>query len=245
MLPSEPAPTAALLAVLGALLGLSALLSRSLGRLGIPVAVLFLFLGMLAGGVFGLQFANYHLAFRLGTVALVLILFDGGLNTPVGVLKTSLAPATLLATLGVAGTAFLVAALAHLLGMPWPEAGLLGAIVSSTDAAAVFAVLRGSGLQLKRRVGATLELESGLNDPMAVILTLTLTSGLTLGHHFGIGEVGHLALQLVVGAVVGAAIGFAGRWLVRRIQPFAGGLFPVMTFSIACLAFGVPTLIYG
>jgi cell volume regulation protein A len=105
---------------------------------------------------------------------LVLILFDGGLNTSAGVVRRVAAPAAVLATVGVVGTALLRAAGARwLLGVNWPQAMLLGAIVSSTDAAAIFAVLRGSGIHLQRRVAATLEVESGANDPMAVILAMT------------------------------------------------------------------------
>ena len=105
----------------------------------------------------------------------MLILFDGGLNTPVAVVRRAAAPAGVLATLGVVGTAALLAVAAHALGFAWPAAFLLGAVVSSTDAAAVFSTLRGSGLSLTPRVGATLEVESGFNDPVAVILTTALT----------------------------------------------------------------------
>lgn len=247
MFPTEPVPTAILLAVFGALLALAAILSRTLGRMGIPVVILFVVLGMLAGsdGIGGIHFDDYHLAFRVGTVALALILFDGGLNTSLGVLRRHAAPAMLLATVGVAVTAVAVAALARLLGFAWREALLLGAVVSSTDAAAVFSILRGSGLHLRKRVGATLELESGLNDPMAVILTLALTRSFLEPGALGAGLALQVALQLGVGAALGIAIGYAGRLLLRRVQPFAGGLVPVLTLSLACIAFGVPTLLYG
>ncbi len=181
---AEPFPTAVLLVICGVLLALSVLFSRASGRFGIPVALLFLGLGMAAGGdgPGGIEFNDYGLAFRLGTLALVLILFDGGLNTPLAAVHAALRPAAVLATVGVVATAALMGVAAHLLfGFEWTEALLLGAIVSSTDAAAVFAVLRGSGLHLKRRVGTTLELESGLNDPMAVILTTGLEHALISG----------------------------------------------------------------
>src|SRR6185437_12384413 len=117
--------------------------------------------------------------FRLGTAALVFILFDGGLNTSLSAVREVIRPAGVLATAGVIGTAAVTGLAAHLLGFDWPAALLLGAIVSSTDAAAVFAVLRGSGVNLKRRVGSTLEVESGVNDPMAVILSMSLAHCLT------------------------------------------------------------------
>ena len=173
---SEPFATALLLATCGVLLGASVLLSRASQRIGVPIALIFLAIGMVAGseGIGRIAFDDYGLAFRLGSLALALILFDGGLNTPLKEVKGAWAPAGLLATAGVVFTGALMAVLAHAFGLSWPEAMLLGAVVSPTDAASVFAVLRGSGLSLKRRVGVTLELESGLNDPVAVILTTAL-----------------------------------------------------------------------
>lgn len=244
----EPIATALLLAVFGALLAVSALFSRASQRLAVPVALVFLAIGMLAGseGVGGIAFADYGFAFRLGTVALVLILFDGGLNTPLAAVRDAARPAGVLATVGVVGTAGLVAAAAHALGFAWPQALLLGAVVSSTDAASVFAVLRGSGIHLKRHVGATLEVESGINDPMAVILTMAMT------HHLlapGDALDWHLALdvlrQIVVGGAAGLALGYGGRLLLARVPLAAGGLYPAFTLGLACLAYGVPTLAGG
>jgi cell volume regulation protein A len=176
-MPTEPFATAALLVTFGTLMAVSVLLSGATERLRVPVLLLFILIGMAAGseGIGGVWFEDYELTFRLGTVALALILFDGGLNTSLGALREAVRPAVALATVGVAGTAALVAVAARALGTSWIEGLLLGAIVSSTDAAAVFAVLRNGGLTLKRRVGVTLELESGLNDPVAVILTVGFT----------------------------------------------------------------------
>jgi potassium/hydrogen antiporter len=243
----EPETTALALVVLGLLLAVSALFSRPSARVGVPVFLVFLALGMLAGseGLGGIEFEDYGLSFRLGTVALALILFDGGLNTRVAALRSALGPAAVLATLGVMATASLVAVAARLLGFPWTQAFLLGAVVSSTDAAAVFSVLRGSGLQLRRRVGATLELESGLNDPVAVILTMALTRSLAAGRPPGAGILLEIGVQLLVGAACGLGIGFAGRALLRRSRLPAGGLYPVLTLAVALLAFGVPTLLAG
>jgi cell volume regulation protein A len=153
--------------------------------------------------------------------------------------------ASTLATVGVLATAGMVGAFARLLGLPWEQALLLGAIVSSTDAAAVFSILRSSGIQLKRRVGATLELESGLNDPMAVILTEALTTQLVTGRPLGWGTVVDVAAKLGVGLVAGLAIGWAGRWVLSRVRLPVGGLYPVLTTAIALLAFGVPELLHG
>jgi potassium/hydrogen antiporter len=243
---TEPFSTALGVAVFGGMLAIAAILSRT-GRIGIPVAVLFLVLGMLAGSeaLGGLHFADYGLAFRVGTIALALILFDGGLNTSMAVVRRVAAPAGVLATVGVAGTAALVAVAARVLGFGWAEALLLGAVVSSTDAAAVFSVLRGAGVQIKQRVRSTLELESGLNDPMAVLLTLAVTESIITGGGFQLRVIAMVPVQLAVGGAFGVLFGLFGRWVLRRLQPLTGGLFPVLTLSIACLAFGVPTLLWG
>lgn len=244
---SEPLATAWFLVVFGVLLAISALLSRTSSRFQVPVFLLFLVIGMLAGseGPGGIDFEDYGVAFRIGTVALALILFDGGLNTSVSSLRRAIRPAAVLATLGVAGTAAVLACGARLLGFSWMEALLLSAVVSSTDAAAVFSVLRGSGLRLKPRVGTTLEIESGLNDPMAVILTMAFTASLAEGRTPGLEMLGLILLQLVIGGVLGVAIGYACRALLIRSRLPAGGLYPVLSLALAFLAFGVPTVLQG
>jgi cell volume regulation protein A len=203
---------------------------------------------MLAGseGLGGIEFDDYHFSFRIGVLALALILFDGGLNTPLSAVRRAAAPAGVLATVGVAGTAVLVAAGAHFLGASWSEALLLGAVVSSTDAAAVFAVLRGSGLQLKRRVGVTLEVESGINDPVAVILTTVLTENLlTPGSVEGWRIPAEIVVQLAMGGAVGTGVGYGGRYLLSRLSLPTGGLYPVMTLALGLVAFGLATLVHG
>jgi len=243
---SEPASTALTLTAAGALLVLSVLFSRPSERIGIPVVLVFLLIGLAVGSRFGHDLIDFELAFRIGTVGLVLILFDGGLNTPFRQVRAHLLPASILATLAVVGTAGLVALAAWWLGLNWMMALLLGAIVSSTDAAAVFSALRGSGVQLRRRVGATLELESGLNDPMAVILTLTLTAQLAGSEPFHLPDfLGHVALQLVIGLGAGLVIGWLGTQLLSRIRVPAAGLYPALTLALALLAFGLPTLFMG
>jgi len=246
--PGEPFATAAMLTAFGALLASSVVLSRASARFGVPVALLFLFVGVAAGteGLGHIAFDDYHFAFRVGTAALVLILFDGGLNTPVGAARAVLAPSIVLATLGVLATTGLVSAAAHALGIAWTKALLLGAIVSSTDAAAVFSVLKATGTRLRQRVGHTLELESGFNDPMAVILTTSLTAALIGGGHLAaLPLAGEIALQLAVGAAVGFAAGIAAHWAILRIRLPAAGLYPAFTLAICCLSFGVATLLRG
>jgi cell volume regulation protein A len=248
MIANEPHATALLLATGGLLLGVSVVFSRASQRTGVPIALLFILVGMLAGseGLGRIDFDDYQFSFRVGVVALALILFDGGLNTPLSAVRKAAAPAGILATFGVAGTAVLVAAVAHWLGLGWSGALLLGAVVSSTDAAAVFAVLRGSGLQLKRRVGVTLEVESGINDPVAVILTTVLTQNLlTPGSAVGFRIPLEVAVQLLLGSAVGAAVGYGGRYLLSRLSLSAGGLYPVVTLALALFAFGAATLGHG
>src|SRR5688572_21593449 len=245
---AEPLATAILLTTFGILLGVSIMFSRASARFGIPTVLIFLGIGILAGseGIGGIPFENYAFSFRIGTIALVLILFDGGLNTPAAAVRQVAKPAGVLATLGVLGTAGVVAAGAHVLGFDWPQALLLGAVVSSTDAAAVFAALRGSGIHLKRRVGATLEIESGVNDPMAVILTVALTRNLIApGEAVWWRVVGSVALEMVIGGVLGYGLGRGGRLLLSRFRLTAGGLYPALMLTLAFLAFGVTTLLHG
>ena len=243
----EPFATAVLLTILGTLVAVSVLFSRTIERLGVPVVLLFLVLGMVGGseGLGGLAFENYALAVRLGTVALVLILFDGGLNTPAAAIRQVAVPAGLLATVGVALTAGLVMLFGRLLGLSWPVAALLGAVVSSTDAAAVFAVLRGGALHLRPRVERTIEVESCVNDPMAVILTTVLVEVVADGSSPGWSTLLQVPLQLVVGVTVGVGIGYVGRVVLRRFSLGTVGLIPALTLSLAFVSFGAATLAQG
>ncbi|HEX6105373.1 MAG TPA: potassium/proton antiporter, partial [Gemmatimonadales bacterium] len=239
---------ALLLTVCGVLLVVSVLSSRASQRIGVPIALFFLLVGMLAGseGIGGIAFNDFHFAFRMGSLALALILFDGGLNTPIEAIRRVWAPAGVLASLGVILVGGLVAIPARLWGLEWPEALVLGAIVSSTDAAATFAVLRASGLQLKRRVAATLEVESGVNDPAAVILTTTLTFNLLSPGELELWRLLlDIVIQLVIGAAIGIGLGYAGRALLGRLQLVTGGLYPALTLAIGLLSFGVATLSQG
>lgn len=260
MILTEPIPTALLLGTFGLLMAVSVVFSRALDRLGLPIVLLFLLLGMLAGArvIGGLEFGgeqeDYRFAFRLGTLALCLILFDGGMSTSWSAVRPALAPASVLATFGVVGTAGLVALAARALGFGWLEALLLGAVVSSTDAAAVFSILRGSRLNLEKKVGVTLELESGLNDPMAVILTATITSIMaehaaaddaTLETVLNWNVLLMIPVQLAMGIGVGVGMGFFGRFLLQRARLRASGLYAVLTLGLAMLSFGAATLLYG
>src|SRR5215468_11798434 len=171
--------------LLGALLVLAGIMSSLVAmRFGAPLLLVFLIVGMLAGeeGIGGIKFDDVRTTYVVGSIALALILFDGGLRTRFATFRSVLGPAITLATAGVVLTAVLTAPVAKfMLGMTWVEALLVGAVVASTDAAAVFFLIHARGLRLRPRVGATLEVESGSNDPFAVLLTVLLVEFLTVG----------------------------------------------------------------
>ncbi|SRR5579875_222642 len=236
-----------LAAICSLLLLASVALSGTSRRVGVPVILPFLGLGLLASstslGVVLRQ--SYHVSFVLGTLSLVLILFDGGLNTPLSMARSFALPSIVLATVGVLGTTALFALCARLFGFSWPQAFLLGAVVSPTDAAVVFPVLRGSGIQPQKRVASILELESCLNDPVAASLTPAFTLSLAGEAPLAAQSFAHMALSLGVGGVFGLGLGWLGRVMAPRIRPAAGGLYPLMTLGFALLAFGLPELVGG
>jgi cell volume regulation protein A len=202
---------------------------------GLPSLLLFLGVGVLVGeDGLGLHFDNAQLAQDLGTAALGVILVEGGLTTRFADIRRVLAPAAVLATVGVVVSTLITAVAAHLLlGMNWQLALLLGAIVSSTDAAAVFSVLR--VVPLPRRLGGLLEAESGFNDAPAVILVLLFSVTPLVLEPVTI--VGTLVYELVVGALIGLACGFLGAIALRRTALPAAGLYPLATFGLGMLAF--------
>jgi cell volume regulation protein A len=234
-----------LITVLGALSIVSTRLSF---RAGAPVLLVFLLVGLLAGedGIGGIAFDDARGAYVIGSIALALILFDSGFGTPIGTLRRAAAPALTLATVGVAVTTVVFAAVARwLLDLPWIEALLLGAILSSTDAAAVFFLLRVGGLALRERVRSTLEIESGSNDPMAVFLVLALLP-LALAGSAAIEPtmVLDFAREMGIGVVTGVLGGMAMTGLLNRLD-LDGGLHPLLAAMIALALFAVTNLIDG
>jgi len=219
-------------------------------RAGVSLLLVFLVAGMLAGkdgpGGFGVN--DFRLAFWVGNVALAVILLDGGLRTELSTFRTGLKPSIALATVGVVVSAAITGAAAHwLLELSWTMALLVGAIVGSTDAAAVFALLKSSRVRLNERVAATLEIESGMNDPMAVFLTLTLI-GMALAevsegpHQFSLGAVAWaLLLQFGWGSAMGLLSGWALATLMKRLSrgdDGGGGVRALLIVSggLACFA---------
>ncbi len=209
-------------------------------RFGVPFLLVFLGLGLLAGegGPGGIVFNDYQLTYAVGSAALGIILFDGGLRTHFSTVRLVAAPAFVLATFGVVATAGLVGVAAHYaLGLGIMESFLVGAIVGSTDAAAVFFLLNTKGMALQKRVSGTLEVESGINDPMAIFLTMMAVELLRHGQP---PDTLQLFLQFVVemvgGLVVGVAGGFVLVALFNRV-PVAGGLYPIVAMAAALLIF--------
>ena len=217
-------------------------------RFGLPSLLVFLVVGMLAGedGPGGIVFDNYPLSFAVGNLALAVILFDGGFRTSLSTFRIGLRPAVVLATVGVAITAGAVGAFgAWALGIDWRLGLLLGAVVSSTDAAAVFSLLGSRGLQLNQRVGATLEIESGANDPMAVFLTLTMIGVVQAPADLAVEALAwSFAKQFGIGAAVGVAAGLlcrpAGRWLAQ-----GGGLTALLLLALGVGVFALVNIAGG
>jgi cell volume regulation protein A len=214
-------------------------------RLGAPILLVFLLLGMLAGeDGFGIEFSDYTSTFAVGSIALAIILFEGGLRTPREVVRLVLWPAVSLATLGVFLSALAIAGVAHLvMGVSPLEGVLLGAVLASTDAAAVFTLLHGRGSSVNARVTGTLELESGMNDPMAVFLTLVCVE---LLKHPDLSPGWYALEELLIGFGGGAALGllggFALRWSVERVN-LTASLYPILIAAGALLVFGLANLI--
>jgi potassium/hydrogen antiporter len=219
-------------------------------RVGAPLLLIFLAIGLLAGedGIGGIPFENAEAAYLVGSVALAIILFDSGFGTGWRTFRAAAGPAVVLATAGVALTASFLSVAAHfLLGLPWLESLLVGAIVGSTDAAAVFFLLRVGGITIRERVRATLEVESGANDPMAIFLVVGLVelivagAGLetltwSLARAFG--------LQMGLGLLLGIAGGYAIVQGVNRTQ-LEPGLYPLVVLSSALVLFGITGLLGG
>ena len=218
-------------------------------RVGAPLLLVFLFVGLGAGedGIGGIDFDNAPLAYFIGSIALALILFDSGFETQRRTLKIAAAPSLVLATFGVMITTGVIGAITWLvLGVPWLVALLFGAIVSSTDAAAVFFLLRVGGINLRDRTRSTLEVESGSNDPMAVFLTISLVELIVLGggDNVAFELLQRFVLQIGLGAIFGLAGGYALVQMINRVK-LEPGLVPIITMACALSLFGATSILGG
>lgn len=234
--------------LLGAVLVMAGILSSLLAlRFGAPLLLVFLLVGMLAGdsGPGRLQFDDVRTTYLVGSVALALILFDGGLKTRFASIRTVLAPSMMLATAGVLLTALITAPVArYVLDLNWIESLLVGAVVASTDAAAVFLLVHTQGLRLRPRVGATLEAESGTNDPFAIFLTLMLVEFISIGQS----SASHIAMEFIQEAVLGAIIGVIGGRLVVIALNYVAlpqGLHAPFVTTAALVIFGGSQIVHA
>ena len=236
------------------LLFLSVLVGKTGAKFGVPALLLFLGVGMLAGSDgFGICFDSPQIAQFIGTVALCIILFSGGMDTHYREIKPILAPGVTLATLGVLMTTIITGLFIYSLSDLLPgnfqlgllESMLLAAVMSSTDSASVFSILRSKGISLKERLRPTLELESGSNDPMAYMLTILLIQVIEIGVIDWPHSIVLLFMQLSIGAAVGFALGYAIVWIINRINVPNESLYPVLLFSCVFFVFAFTNLLQG
>ncbi|QKV20755.1 potassium/proton antiporter [Oricola thermophila] len=236
--------------LVGTVLVLAAAFSSLLAyRFGTPLLLIFLGIGLIAGvDGLGIDFDNAPVAYFVGSIALAVILFDSGFGTSLQSFRNAAAPALTLATAGVVLTTLLFGSAAHLvLGLPWLESMLLGAIVGSTDAAAVFFLLRIGGISIRDKVRSTLEIESGSNDPMAVFLTITLVEIIASGtgiEEFGMQVLVRFLMQLVIGLGAGYLGGMAIVGLANRLK-LERGLTPIFVIALAMLVFSLTGAVGG
>jgi potassium/hydrogen antiporter len=231
----------------GAILAASIVVALGAARTGLPVLVAFLGLGMLLGsdGPGGIEFDDAKATRDAGIIGLGLILYEGGLQTSWRRLREVAVPAALLSTLGVVLSTLVTGLAAHeLFELTWLEAILLGAVVASTDAAAVFSTLRFT--HIRRRLARTLEAESGGNDPMAIALTLGFIAWIERPHTYGLDDLAVLVIQQIgLGLLVGVALGAVATWVFARIPRSIGPFVPVASVAAAALSFGAADTIGG
>jgi potassium/hydrogen antiporter len=240
--------TVSLTILFAALLVLAGILSSLVAlRFGAPLLLVFLVVGMLAGesGPGGFRFDDVRMTYLVGAVALALILFDGGLRTRFATFRTALSPSLVLATIGVMLTAALTAPAVHfLLGFDWIESFLAAAVVASTDAAAVFLLIHTQGLRLRPRIAATLEIESGTNDPFAIFLTVALVEMALATNESWYTAPAELAVQGVGGVVIGLAGGWAIVAALDRLE-LPQGLHAPLVATGALVVFGIAQALHA
>lgn len=233
--------------VIAAALVIAAIVSTRFSlRFGVPALVMFVGIGMFAGssGPLGIDFSDYALSLDLGLIALAIIIFSGGIDTRMRQFRAALLPAGLLATVGTMLTALFVGVAVYLVTpVDLATSLLLGAVLSSTDAAAVFSALKGRGLPTRLR--GLVETESATNDPMAIYLTIALAGAVTSGRIDVPALIGGVVLQLVIGAALGWVFGRLLTGLINRVGIPSVGLYPVLALAGGLLAYGISNLVGG
>jgi cell volume regulation protein A len=227
----------------------SVILSKGASRFGIPALSVFLFIGIIVGreGLGGFAFTNYALAQTLGILALIFILHAGGLGTALEDVRPVWASALVLSTVGVVIASVLVGAFAvAVLGFDWLHGLLLGATIASTDVAAVFTILRSRSVSLKGRIRPLLELESALNDPMTVFLSVGLLQLLTRQHAASFWTLVPMFIrQMTLGTLAGVGAGKGIRWTLNRVTLDYEGLYPVLSVALVVLTYGLTESVGG
>ena len=235
-----------LILLVGAILLAAVVAAAIAGKAGVPVLVAFLGLGMLLGsdGIGGIHFSDAHLARTVGIIGLAIILFEGGITTPWRAIRPVVVPAAMLGTVGVVITAAITGVVAHaVFPLGWAPSFLLGAVVASTDAAAVFSTRRVTSV--RRRLARVLEAESGTNDPIAVALTIGLIQWVE-DRSYGLPDLlALIARQLSVGLVLGLAVGLASAWAIARLPAAAAQFGPVATVAAGAIGFGLADVAGG
>ncbi len=232
--------------ICGAFLLMGVIMTKVSARAGVPSLVLFMIIGMILGSdISGLiYFSNAEVAQLVGVVALIIILFEGGLQTQWKNIRPVLGGSLVLATLGVLITTAVVAVAAYyVLGISVLEALLLGSIVGSTDAAAVFSVL--AGQNIKGRISSTLEAESGTNDPMAMFLTIAFIQLILTPDSSVFTMLGSFVLQMGVGGILGVGLGLLASWTINRIKLNASGLYAVLSVGFAIFIYSFTAILGG
>lgn len=230
------------------LLLISVIAGKTIRRLGVPTLIFFLVVGILAGseGIGGIHFDNAAVTQFIGIVALNFILFSGGLDTHWQSIKPILWKGIALSTIGVFLTALSVGVFVHLVfGFTLAEGMLLGSVISATDAAAVFSILRSKGIGLKGYLRPVLELESGSNDPMAYFLTISLTTIVASGDTNFAELIPSFLIEFLLGGVFGYIMGKVSVWLINNIQLGTEGLYPVLTLALAIFTYSFTQFLGG
>lgn len=234
---------------IGVILFISVYASKISEKVGFPLLLVFLILGMLLGseGIVGIKFDNALLAQAVGSVSLIFILYSGGLDTHWGHIKPVLISGVMLATLGVLITAVILACFIYLMwDITMLEALLLGSIVSSTDAAAVFMIFRSHKIKLKDNIQPLLELESGSNDPMAIFLTITVLQLIVMSSATSVTEwIVQFVAQFAVGGAIGLLCGYAFPKICEKINISQPGLYPLISVAWLFMVFGLSMMLKG